>query len=718
MKKSFLFSVIVVGFSSLLTQIVFLRESLSAFYGNELLLGVVLGNWLLLTGIGSYLGKFSNQKEKVQLFILTEIGLAIVVIPSIFGMRIIRNFIAIPGELLPLSSVFFYSLLILFPFCFLSGFQFTLACKIFSEKRKDEVYEANKVYVLDSVGDLLGGFFFSYFLVFFFNSFQSVSLVIFLNLLSGFLLSRGVKKGHWLRFLILALLLLFLLLSQFDLQLISTKIQFPQQEIVYQGNSVYGNLVITKINNQLNFYENAFPLFSTQNNFSNEEKVHYAMLQHNSPRKVLLISGGLSGTLNELLKYPSVEKIDYVELDPMIIKLGKNFLPENFKSKKIFIHNLDGRLWVKKAKEKYDVVIIDLPDPDSVQINRFYTLEFFKAVKKILNPGGVVSLSLSGGKNYLSEEERDLNSGVYKTLHEVFQHVIIIPGNVNYFVSSDEKLNYEYEKKLRERGIKTKFIQYYLPGKVTEDRINYIFSVVEGKENKAKINEDFKPISHYYYLKYWLSLFGLNFKFIFVIIFVILGLLFYLTKFKPVPLTIFVAGFSGMSLEFILLLGFQILYGYVYEKIGVIITAFMLGIFLGSYITTKKIKSEKFLTSRTISKFEFLIALYSLILPLIFLGISKIGGSLTFLSVEILFPILGIIIGAGIGAIFPLALKIYSRKEVIESVSLLYSTDLIGACLGAYTISVILIPLLGIVNSCIFLFSLNIVTAIYLLVGR
>jgi len=714
MKKPFLFSVIVIGFSSILTQIIFLRESISGFYGNELLLGVVLGNWLLLTGIGSYLGRFS--KGRLELFIITEILLAIIVIPSIFLIGIIRNFIATPGELLPLNLVFFYSLLILSPFCLLSGFQFTLASKIFSREKKDKAYEASRVYVLDSIGDLLGGFFFSYFLVFFFDSFQSISLIIFLNLFSGFLLSKNLRRGREFKALISFLaIFFFILLSQSNLSLISTEIQFSPQRVLAQENSIYGNLVVTQRESQLNFYENSFPLFSTGNNFSNEEKIHYAMLQNPSAEKVLLISGGISGTLNEILKYPEIERIDYVELDPKIIELGRKFLSENLKSERVRVHNIDGRLWVKKSKEKYDSVIIDLPDPESIQVNRFYTLEFFREVKGILNKDGILALSLSGGENYLSEEEKDLNSAIYKTLKRVFNNVMIIPGDTNFFISSDGNLSYNYGKRLEDSKIKTEFIQYYLPGKITEDRIDYILSVVKGRED-VRVNEDFKPVSHYYYLKYYLSLFNLDFTFTLVIILLILILTFYLTKFKPLPLSIFVVGFSGMALEFILILGFQILYGYVYEKIGVIITAFMLGIFLSSYYVTKKIRSRGFSTA-DITRFQFLLSLYPLILSLILLGISRISeASIIFLSVEILFPVLTSILGALVGAIFPLAVKIYfgKKKDIAKTISLLYSIDLIGSCLGAYTGSVILIPSLGVWDSCIFLFFLNIIITFYL----
>ena len=52
------------GISSIITQIILIREFLSVFYGNELILGIILANWLLLTGLGAYLGKFSEKMQQ------------------------------------------------------------------------------------------------------------------------------------------------------------------------------------------------------------------------------------------------------------------------------------------------------------------------------------------------------------------------------------------------------------------------------------------------------------------------------------------------------------------------------------------------------------------------------------------------------------------------------------------------------------------------------
>jgi len=108
---------------------------------------------------------------------------------------------------------------------------------------------------------------------------------------------------------------------------------------------------------------------------------------------------------------------------------------------------------VKESKSGYDVVIVDLPDPESVQINRFYTKEFFQEVSKILKPKGVFSISLAGGENLLSPEAQSLNSVTYNTLSEAFEHLFIVPGATQYYIASRFPLDADYFEQIEKRGI-------------------------------------------------------------------------------------------------------------------------------------------------------------------------------------------------------------------------------------------------------------------------
>ena len=176
---------------------------------------------------------------------------------------------------------------------------------------------------------------------------------------------------------------------------LSTRLQYPRQRIVAKANSPYGKLIVTEADGQFDFLENGIPITSTRDDQHVEETVHYAMAQRPEARRVLLVSGGISGTAREILKY-GVAAVDYVELDPLILALGKRYLPTNLADGRIRVINTDGRLFVKQTPERYDVAIIDVPAPATAQLNRFYTAEFLGEVKRVLAREGVVGFRWDG----------------------------------------------------------------------------------------------------------------------------------------------------------------------------------------------------------------------------------------------------------------------------------------------------------------------------------
>lgn len=709
MKKTFWFAVFLIGFSSMLAQITVLREALAGFFGNELVLGIVLGNWLFITGAGTYLGRRSGAlKNKINVFALSQILVALFTPPTVFLVKVSRTYFTTPGETVSFLQVIVYSLIILTPFCLTSGFRFSLAASIACEKRKQKAFQAANVYVADAAGNLAGGFSASFILIPLANSFQTTYLVSFLCLTSALLLSKESGNKQLTGLSLLALLVLAALASAADLEGYSTRLQFRGQDVLQAEDTLYGKLVVTSTGGQINFYENGFPMFSTGNEQSSEEKVHYAMLEHPEPDSVLLVSGGVSGTVEEVLEYePS--RIDYVELDPAVIGLGREYT-QNLEDERVGVHNVDGRLYVRETSEKYDVVIVDLPGPDSIQVNRFYTVEFLREVKSILNPSGIVSLHLSAGENYLSEEAEELNSVVYNTLASVFRNVLVVPGSTNYYVASDSNLSYDYARLVRERRIETEYFENYLGGVLTEDRMAY---AQEALKDGSRLNTDFKPASHQHYLLYWLSLFKTGYVALVALAVAASLTGVFISRLKPVPFTILVTGFSAMALEFCLIVSFQVLYGFVYRRIGLIVTAFMLGSVTGAYVANKKFEGG---SARTLARFDYALFAYSLSLPAALSVVSGLSnpGSVAFLA-EIIIPSLTFGVGVLAGVEYPIALKVYSKKtgKTTEAAGELASLDLFGACAGAIALSVLLVPLWGVMKVMVAVGFMNLASGLY-----
>jgi|TARA_B100001971_G_scaffold185132_1_gene184239 spermidine synthase len=695
-RQKYLFlSVTALGISSIITQIIAIREFLIVFYGNELIFGIILANWLFITGIGAYLGKYF-ERRKISMLIFLQIIIAFLPFFYLIIIRNLRNIFFLPGEMLSITQTFLSTLFILLPYCLISGFLLTFVCSIFS---KEESHTSiGKVYFIDNIGDILGGILFSFIFIYLLTAFQMVFFLMVINLSAAFLLSRPTKKAFILFLIILSSILFF----SFDFERITRQQQYKNQKLLFYGDTLYGNLVVTDTAGQLNFYENGLTLFTTENTISNEETVHYSMSNAENPKKILLISGGVSGTISEIQKY-SVENIDYLELDPKIIELGRKYT--NNIGTDVNIINKDARLFIKQTDEKYDVIIIDLPSPSTVQFNRFYTSEFFNEAKRTLNKDGILSLSLVSSENYLNTETRKLNSALYNTLKPYFKNILIIPGDKNYFIASDKELTYDIVSLIKNKEIDTKYVnEYYLKGKLTPDRIDYIQNSLI---KDTKPNEDFKPITYYYHLLYWLRNFRLD---IGLLVIIVIFMFLYLLRIKPIPFALFTTGFSAAALEVVVLIGFQILYGYVYSKLSIIITAFMIGLVLGSYYMNKKIEN---MGKKEFVRIEYSLFFCSLLVPIILFLLSRIKNSfLVTISSHTILPLFTIIIAILVGMEFPLASKLFFKDKVRETAALLYNADLIGACLGALLTSALLIPLIGIFKVCLLVGILNLVSGV------
>ncbi|PKM82647.1 MAG: spermidine synthase [Firmicutes bacterium HGW-Firmicutes-14] len=119
---------------------------------------------------------------------------------------------------------------------------------------------------------------------------------------------------------------------------------------------------------------------------------HPAMITHPNPKKVLVIGGGDGGTIREVIKHPSVEQADLVEIDEKVIWACREYLPEiscalNEQRVRIFVE--DGLKFVKQKKEYYDVVLVDSSDPIGPAVGLFGE-EFYRDVYDVLKEDGLM----------------------------------------------------------------------------------------------------------------------------------------------------------------------------------------------------------------------------------------------------------------------------------------------------------------------------------------
>lgn len=701
--NTILLSVTCLGISALICQIVMVREFLNLFTGNELVLGLVLGNWLFLTGAGTYLGRFAVKFRRPQhLLFLLQISIALLPLLLLFAIRLLKQYYG-SGMLLSLQDAFPAFFLILAPYCLLSGFLLPFFAVIAG--RGEDSAQIGIIYTLDVLGDIIGGLLFSFVLIYFFEPTEILFFLLVINLMAALLVSWFWLARPYVFFSLLLIVTSLLIFSAVNLELLTTRMMFPGQNLLLHETTPYGNLVITESDRQITVYENGVVTGSTGDPGQAEEIVHFGLAQHPAPRDILVISGGLSGSLAEVLKYP-VRTIDYVEIDASVLALVKSSY-EKTELAKITFHAGDGRKFIQRTQNIYDVIIVDVPDPQNAQLNRYYTVDFFREVSRALPRNGVLAFSLSGSENYNNRESRLLSSSIHQSLGNIFDHRLIIPGSRNIFLASNSPLSYAIATRLTERNITTNFInEAYLKARLTGDRIAQVATMVS---DRAAINQDFAPVSYLAQIRYWLSHFQENFLGPIIFIGGLLCAAVFLivkSRHRSVAAAVGASGFAGMGLEIILLFAFQSFYGNVYQQIGIIFSAFLIGTALGALAAMKiRVAPRPFMV-----KLDVLLAVIALALPFMLVFIQHYVGTLESLCAWVIFPALVLSIGFVVGGQFQTAARIMAGS-IAETAANLYTLDFLGSALGALVVGAFIVPLLGMKTTCFLVGILKIATA-------
>jgi spermidine synthase len=501
---------------------------------------------------------------------------------------------------------------------------------------------------------------------------------------------------------------------------------------VHYENSQYGNICVIENAGQYIFFQDGIPSIMTPvpDIPFVEEFAHLPLLAHPEPRKLLILSGSAGGLINEALRHPTIETIKYAELDPLLIDLFKKFptpLTESeLNDRRVRIEHIDGRLLLKTTQSKYDLILVGILEPSNLQANRFFTKEFFSLARERLNEGGILVLGLPGSLTYLNEELRNLNSCIFHTLSGVFPYARVIPGDgTNLFLVSDSREivmldRTQIVERLSQRDIKADVvIPWYIEQKLHDGWQGWFSEFIEG--SSQRINSDFNPIGVFYSVSHWNALLAPSLRGLFrqfekmslrtfvppFVIFLLFYIIFQSKKARffraAIPLSILTTGFAGMIFSLVFIFAFQSIYGYVFSWIGLLVASFMAGAACGAMliaIVLDRIRNHFILFTRI----ELAIMGFAIGCPFIILGANAYLGSPDTCSwFRLLFLVISFVGGFLIGSQFPLANKLYPRNStsLTKKAGLLYASDLLGGWFGGVIGAVVLLPILGLVGTCI-----------------
>jgi spermidine synthase len=736
-------SITAAGFAATIAQVLLLRELLVLFHGNEMSTALTFAGWLLWTSLGSALAARLSSRIPPRVGTLgTLLALLAAALPALVLLaRGARLVFGIPsGELATIGKMVLVCLIAPAFICLLAGALFGLC---WAYRRAGAVDASSTrpltIYLGEALGAAGGGIAFYLVLLRFATALETAIVVALLLLcVSGWILrprqAGSLARTATLLCLLATLAVLAVAVLGRHLDGLSRRWQWGEH-LAAARDTPFHNVAILRQPGQVTVFTNGLWLFTLPDPATTELAVDVAMLQHAHPRRLLFLGGGLAGHVEEALKHPGIERVDYVEVDPELISFGEGFLSAgvrgSLRDSRVRIHYEDAGTFLRRRAGEYDVILMSVGDPINAQMNRFYTVEFFREIAQRLLPGGILTFSVPGGGDTIGPAHARFLSSMNRTLREAFPQVVVLPGERARFVAARQTLPLVLDPRiLADRMRERELDLVYLKEDVIQDalnpfRLDYLGSILADFEDSS-INRQFSPVCYFHGLMLWsaqwhpglariieaaaavrpVRLFsGLAAASVLAALFFWIGRLRYR---MAVGVSVLVQGASGMVLQVVLILSFQILEGFAYLQLALIIAMFMAGLAAGTFwvAATRRGLADGPRAMRWLAIVQAGVAAFPLLMLIFFSpaceglreGLSALSASWVFCAASFVAGVLG-------GAHFSLAALASSAAgaRLERTGGYLYAVDLAGAAGGAFAAGLFVLPLYGVSSTLILL---------------
>jgi spermidine synthase len=419
---------------------------------------VIIGIMLFAMGVGSAVQK-KIEGQLVDFFLLLEISLGLV-----GGFSVLLIYIAFVYTTLHTIAMYaFASIIGVF-----IGVEIPLLIRINSEYDTSLKSSLSNILCMDYLGALAGALVFTYVLLTRLTIERIAFTVGIVNTLIGmaglFYFWPLVKNRRILLALsVLIIAGLSLSTSSSGKWMGTLEQRCFRDPIILSETSPYQHVVMTKRQDRLQLFINGHLQFS-----SSDEQIYHELLVHTPmaaakrQRRVLVLGGGDGLALREILKYGEVDEVDLVDLDKLMTDLAANHpelirlnqgalhddrvikmsasgitpghqidirrsanLPHEMSAKttysiaKVRVYNVDADLFLRELNNPYDVVIIDFPDPNSIELAKLYSVEFFQMLARHMTPQAVIGIQSTSpyhAKNVFLCIGKTLRHAGYKVL--------------------------------------------------------------------------------------------------------------------------------------------------------------------------------------------------------------------------------------------------------------------------------------------------------------
>jgi spermidine synthase len=702
-----------VGLLALLCQVVLLRELNVAFYGVELVYAVALAAWMAGGAAGAALmpRRFGATSARLSWLL----AVAAVSLPAeVAVVRVSRLALSgVPGAYLPFEEQILVLAASVLPTSVALGVAFRWAAELAAVRGRSLAW----AYAVESAGAGIGA---ALATVAFVGGVQTFTLAV---LVAGFVpgvLFAGTRGRLLLPALLLTGVAAFLA-PRLDLSMTA----WSHPSVVESRDSPYARITSASEGNQTTVFVDDVLVYESET-ARQEELAHVAALQHPAPRRVLLLGGSVE-RLDRELRQHQPERLDVVEMDAVYLDVaGGRRQPGST----MVID--DPRSFLRRVGQ-YDLILVAMPQPTSGQSNRFYTAEFFAECRARLAGGGIVAFTLDMPENVLTPLDSLRAASILAAVGSAFPFVEILPGLGAVVTASREPLPTAAAvliDRWRARGLATRLVTpAYLEYLFENDRRQPLRRLMG---NGTAPNSDSRPIAYQVAAATWLTKFfprliGMaidrgsaasapgasaakeaqryadrgskdpRYGLLATVVVV-----FALARWRRgirTALLAGVAGFSGMVLETVLLLAYQARSGALYERLGILLTAFMAGLAVGAWGLARLLSGPRRDRWGRVAAAGLLAA-------------SAAFGALTVALLTGGVP-MGLVLtgtmlfGVGVAVAGVFACAALTTADGTAAPGRLYGADLAGGALGSLIAGLALVPMAGLVPTTWFVVGLS-----------
>lgn len=365
----------------------------SYLLGNSTLqYSVTIGLYMASLGLGSYISKYFS-KNLFNIFVSIELGIGVIGGISSLVLFLANIYISNYELIMYLEIIIIGTL---------AGAEIPVMTRIIEQDENNLKVTLSSIFSFDYIGGLIGSIAFPIILLPKLGYFSTSFLCGLLNIIAALLImwKFGDRVEYIKIYRSTAVFLAFVMM--FGMIMADNISEFVEgglyrDRVVFMEQTQYQKIVMTKHRDDVRLFIDGNCQFSTADEYRYHEALVHVPLNEISDREKILILGGGDGlAVREVLKYDDVKQIDLVDLDAEMIRICSTneditkINQNSLLSDKLHIYNTDAYKFLESCEEKYNAIIVDLPDPNTESLNKLYTNVFYRMCGGCLKDDGVM----------------------------------------------------------------------------------------------------------------------------------------------------------------------------------------------------------------------------------------------------------------------------------------------------------------------------------------